>query len=41
MAGNLDDGITLAFGFFALGILFLFICTFIFGIVEWVRELIG
>jgi hypothetical protein len=39
--GGVNVPIQVAFGFFALGILWLLIITFVFGIVEWIRALIG
>lgn len=36
-----DDGFAVAVGFFAVGVLWLFIATFLLGIVEWLRRLIG
>lgn len=38
---ELDGPIELAFGFFALGVLWLLIITFMVGIVDWLRRLLG
>jgi hypothetical protein len=37
----MDDGIQVAFGFFALGILWLFIAQILLTLVSWVRQLLG
>lgn len=37
----LDAGFGIALGFFALGILFLFICDLFLGTVGWIKDLIG
>jgi hypothetical protein len=37
----MDDGFTIALGFFGVGILWLLASGWLVGIVEWVRKLIG
>jgi len=37
----MDDGFTVAAGFFGLGLLWLFIAQFLMVIVSWVRQLVG
>jgi hypothetical protein len=36
-----DEGFTIAAGFFALGILWLFIAQILLTLVSWVRQLLG
>lgn len=38
---TLDDGMTVAFGFFALGVLHLFVSQMLLLTVNWIRRLVG
>jgi hypothetical protein len=37
----LDDGVTVMFGFFAFGLLAVFISTVLFGFVRWMKDFLG